>query len=87
MTAVTRTVSAKEFKAEVEFIAECTAAALAEVGCDAVVALVALEMVARSIRSKAERALLAEDGAFAEFEAQVAQHFARLKQQPLKGVS
>ncbi len=84
---VRREITEREFKAEVEGLAECVARALYEVQCDATVALVALEMVARSIRSATERQLLSHDGAFAEFEQQIAEHFGRLKQNPLKGES
>lgn len=82
-----RTIAAREFKSECEHLAECIASALNDVGADGTVGLVALEMVARSIRSTVERQLLATDGAFAEFERQIAEHFARLKHIPVKGAS
>ena len=87
MSADRRAMPAAEFKAQVEHLSECIATALAEMQCDAVIGLVALEMVARSIRSLTERKLLAEEGAFAEFELQMAKHFDRLKEKPLAGAS
>lgn len=86
-TVTRREVSQRQFGADCTLLAECIAGAISEVQVDSMTALVALEMVARSIRSATERALLVEDGAFAEFEQQLAAHFNRLKEKPRAGAS